>query len=173
MKGLIAKFDKPEALVEALDRLQQRGLTRIDIHTPFPIPGVLERINAPTARIGWIAALAGLAGGFLTWLTVYWTSVVDYPLNIGGRPLHSWPAFLPVIIVAAALWSGIATLLAMLYWCGLPRWHHPLFSVADFDRATYDKFFLTVDCDDPEFDAPEVRRLLEVAGAERVEEVEL
>lgn len=173
MKALLVRFGSPEALVRAVKALQEAGCTRLDAFTPFPLPDLLERLGPPTARIGWTAALAALAGGLLTYATVYWTSVVDYPLNVGGRPLHSWPAFLPVAIVAAALWSGIATLLAMLWWCGLPRWHHPLFQAREFDRATWDKFFLAVACDDPACGEARARELIRGCGPEAVKEVEL
>lgn len=173
MKALIATFSAPEPLITAIDRLREEGVSALDAYMPFPLPEVLDRIGPSTSRIGWTAALAALAGGGLTYLTVYWSAVVDYPLNVGGRPLHSWPLFLPVAIVAAALWSGIATLLAMLYWCGLPRWHHPLFDVKQFHRASDDVFFLSVDCADPAFAADHVHALLQREGADHIEEVEL
>jgi hypothetical protein len=170
--ALLARFATSAALSNAVERLHEAGYRRLDAFTPFPLPQVLERIGPPTARVGWVSALAALAGGGLTWLTVYWTAAVDYPLDVGGRPLHSWPAFLPVVIVAAALWSGLATLIAMLFWCGLPRWHHPLFDAEGFDRATYDKFFLLVDGADPAFDAADVWRRLRGLGAESIQDVE-
>lgn len=172
MTALLARFGTSEALTEAVERLHDAGYRRLEAFTPFPLPQVLKRIGPATARVGWVAALAALAGGGLTWLTVYWTAVVDYPLNVGGRPLHSMPAFLPVVVVAAALWSGLATLIAMLFWCRLPRWHHPLFDVEGFDRATYDKFFLLIDGADPAFDAAGARRLLRGLGPEAVQDLE-
>lgn len=173
MKALAAKFGEAGALTDAVERLQAEGYSRLDAYTPFPVEKVLDRLGPSTSRIGWTAAIAALVGGGLTYLTIWWTAVVDYPMNIGGRPLHSWPAFLPSALVAAALWSGIATLIAMLVWCGLPRWHHPLFDLKQFDQASYDKFFLLVDCADPAFDAERTRRLLESLEPERIEEVEL
>lgn len=169
--GLIAKFGSTAELVAAIERLQETGYRKLDTFTPFPIPAVSEALCPRTAAIGWIAALAALAGGAFTWATVYWTSVIDYPLDIGGRPLDSWPAFLPVIIVAAALWSGIATLIGMLWLCGLPRWHDPLFDVRQFGRATYDKFFLFVARADPAFSEEEARRLLDSFGCEQIDTV--
>ena len=171
MTALLARFATSAALSDAVERLHEAGYRRLDAFTPFPLPQVLKQIGPPTARVGWVAVLAALVGGGLTWLTVYWTAAVDYPLNVGGRPLHSWPAFLPVVIVAAALWSGLATLIAMLFWCGLPRWHHPLFDAEGFDRATYDKFFLLIDGADPAFDAADVRWLLRGLGAESMQDV--
>ena len=168
MSWIIAKFATPAALVAAIRACQARGLRRLDTFTPFPLSEVDDLLGLRTSRIGWIAALAALAGGGLTYAMIWWTAVVDYPLNIGGRPLHSWPAFLPAVLVAAALWSGLATLIGMLWMSGLPRWHHPLFDVHQFDRATYDKFFLLVADDRPE---EEIRSLLESLGPEHVDRV--
>lgn len=171
MRGLVARFNSPEALLAAIERVRDEGYIRLDAFTPFPLPRVTELLGGRTSKIGWIAAGFALAGGILTYATIYGSSVVDYPLNIGGRPLHSWAAFLPVLVVAAALWSGLATLIGMLWLCGLPRWHHPLFGVRQFDRATYDKFFLLVDADDPAFAAGKTRRLLESLAPEQVEDL--
>lgn len=171
MSGLIAKFGSPEQLMAALRRLRAEGYVKLDIFTPFPLPEANVLLGCRTAKIGWIAAISALIGGGLTYAVIYWTAVVDYPLNIGGRPLHSWPAFLPAALVAAALWSGLATLVGMLYLAGLPRWHHPLFDVHQFDRATYDKFFLFVDDRDLAFLEKDSRELLQSLGAEHVGEV--
>ena len=172
MKVLLARFDSPDRLTAALERLHDLGYRRLEAFTPFPLPRVIELLKPPRTRIGWAAVLGALAGGLLTYAMIYWSAVVNYPLNIGGRPLHSWPAFLPAALVAAALWSGMVTLIAMLRWCGLPRWHHPLFSVREFDRATYDRYFLLLDCADPLFDGEPTRRLIEGFSPERIEEAE-
>ncbi|PWG01367.1 DUF3341 domain-containing protein [Sphingosinicella humi] len=168
MTGLIARFRSPAELVEAVRRLRDQGYRRLDAFTPYPLPELTELLGGSTSRIGWIAALSALAGGALTYAVIYWTAVVDYPLNIGGRPLHSWQAFLPAALVSAALWSGLATLIGMLWLGGLPRWHHRLFDLKGFDRATYDRYFLLVE-DDPAFEASETRRLLESLSPEHIE----
>lgn len=172
MQGLVARFTTSDALLAAVRQLREGGYRRFDAFTPFPVPGLGELLDEPGGRIGGIAITFALIGGGLTYLMIYWSSVIDYPLNIGGRPLHSWPAFVPVVLVAAALWSGLATLIGMLWLCGLPRWHHPLFGVRQFDRATYDRFFLMVAADDPHFSEDELGRLLERAGAEHVGRLE-
>lgn len=168
MTALVARFRSPAELVEAVRRLRDQGYRRLDAFTPYPLPELAELLGGSTSRIGWVAALSALAGGALTYAVIYWTAVVDYPLNIGGRPLHSWPAFLPAALVSAALWSGLATLSGMLWLGGLPRWHHRLFDVKGFDRATYDRYFLLVE-DDPAFEASETRRLLESLSPEHIE----
>lgn len=168
MTALVARFRSPAELVEAVRRLRDQGYRRLDAFTPYPLPELAELLGGSTSRIGWVAALSALAGGALTYAVIYWTAVVDYPLNIGGRPLHSWPAFLPAALVSAALWSGLATLIGMLWLGGLPRWHHRLFDVKGFDRATYDRYFLLVE-DDPAFEASETRRLLESLSPEHIE----
>jgi hypothetical protein len=171
MNDLVARFGTPGALVEAVRRLREQGYRHLDAFTPYPLQELTEMLGGPTDRIGWIAALSAVAGGILTYALSYWTAVIDYPINIGGRPLHSWPAFLPATLVSAALWSGIATLTGMLWLCGLPRWHHPVFEVEQFDRATYDRYFLLICSDDPHFDMAETRRLLESLSPEQVDEV--
>lgn len=171
MSGLVARFHSPETLIAAVRRLREEGYSRLDAFTPYPLPELTEMLGGRTALIGWIAAVFALIGGAITYGVTYWTAVLDYPLNIGGRPLHSWAAFLPATLVSAALWSGLATLIGMLWLCGLPRWHHPLFDVRQFDRATYDKFFLLVEAEDAAFDAEQTRRLLESLGPEHVDEV--
>lgn len=171
MSGLIAKFASSEQLIEAVKRCREAGYDRIDTFTPYPIPELTRLLGGQTSAIGWIAAAAALTGGALTYALIYWSAVLGYPLNIGGRPIHSWPAFIPAVLVAAALWSGLATLLATLWMAGLPRWHDPLFDIHQFDRATYDKFFLLVRGDDPAFSKEETRRLLETLNPEHVDEV--
>lgn len=171
MKGFIAKFGSPEALIAALQRLHEEGYRKLDTFTPFPLPEAAELLGGSTSRIGWIAAISALFGGGLTYAMIYWTSVIGYPLNVGGRDLHSWPAFLPAALVAAALWSGIATLIVMLWMAGLPRWHHPLFDVGQFDRVTYDKFMLLVEGSDPAFSEEKTYWLLQSLGPEHIEEV--
>lgn len=172
MTAFVARFGSPDDLVEAVRRLREQGYRRLDAFTPYPLPELTKMLGGSTARIGWIAAIFALIGGALTYAVTYWTAVLDYPLNIGGRPLHSWSAFLPAALVSAALWSGLATLIGMLWLCDLPRWHHPLFDVKQFDRATYDKFFLLVGADDPKFESKETRRLLESLSPEHIDEVE-
>lgn len=171
MDALVARFDSPEALVAAVERFHAKGYRTIDAFAPFPLPRVTELIGGKTSSIGWIAALFALIGGALTYVTIHWSAVLDYPLNVGGRPLLSWPAFLPVVLVAAALWSGLAALIGMLWLCGLPRWHHPLFDVKQFDRATYDKYFLLVGLGDSGFDPAKTRSLLESLSPEHIDEV--
>lgn len=170
MNVLLARFDTPTALVVAVQRLHADGYTRLEAYTPYPLDEVVALLGGPTSRIGWIAAASALAGGGLTYALIWWTAAVDYPLNVGGRPLHSWPAFLPSALVAAALWSGLATLIGMLRLAGLPRWHQPLFDVSRFDRVTYDRFVLAVERADPRFDARRTAALLRELGAEHVEE---
>src|SRR3546814_9342488 len=151
--------------------LRDEGYTKLDAFTPFPLPEVTKRLGGGTWTIGWIAAVFALIGGGLTYATLYWVAAVNSPLNVGGRPLNSWAAFMPVVLVATALWSGLATLVGMLYLCGLPRWHHPLFDIGQFDRASYDRSFLLIAGDDPIFDRQRTRQLLASLGPEHIDEV--
>jgi hypothetical protein len=170
VNGLLAGFATADALVAALARLQEAGYTRLDAYTPFPLAEVTARLGGSTAAIGWWAAGSAVAAGVLTYAFVYWSAAIDYPLDVGGRPLNSVPAFLPSVLVVAALASGLATLVAMLRMADLPRWHHAAFDLAGFDRATYDRFLLWIDRSDPLYSAA-TRALVDSTRPLHVEEV--
>ena len=152
-------------------RAREAGYARIETYSPFP----LEKTHAVLGRAGWpIAAIAVSAGVFglcLQYVSQYWMNAVDYPINVGGRPLHSWPAFIPPTLIVGLLWAAAAALIGMLALCRLPRLHHPLFAVPGFERATVDRFFLCIKADDPRFDDRATRRFLDDLAPERVEDV--
>jgi Protein of unknown function (DUF3341) len=159
--GWIAEFEDPEALLEALRAAKREGYTRLDAFGPFPLPEVTEELGLGTRFLSWTALGAGIVGAAVQYGAQYWMNVVDYPLNIGGRPLHSWPMFLPSVIIVGFLWASLATFVALLVSTGLPRPHHPLFDVPGFERASGDRFFLWVGRNDPRSDAEATPRLLE------------
>lgn len=158
--GMIAEFDDPEAMVAALRAARQAGWTRLDAFAPYPVPEAAELLGARGAPIGWIALASGLVGAILAYATQWWLSVHDYPINVGGRPLHALPAFLPATTVVAILWAAVATLVGMLVMNRLPRLHHPVFAAAGFERASQDRFFVGLFAGDPGFDAAEAARFL-------------
>jgi hypothetical protein len=147
--GTIAEFSSSERLIEATHAAVQAGYTRIDTYTPSPLPELARLLKHRTLAIPLIALGAGLLGAAIQYGSQYWMNAIDYPLNVGGRPLHSWPAFLPTTIIVAVLWTASATLIGMLALCRLPRLHHPLFDVPDFNRASEDRFFLCIEAADP------------------------
>jgi len=169
--GLMAEFGTPEALTEAVRAAKRAGFTRLDAFSPFPLADVAKELGVRTTVIPWIALLAALVGAGLQYGSQYWMNAVDYPLNVGGRPLNSWPAFIPSTLIVAILWAGAATLLGLLLILRLPRLHHPVFEVPGFERASEDRFFLCILSDDPRFDPDAAKSFLETLSPQAVREV--
>jgi len=169
--GIMAEFDTPDALMEAVRATRRAGFTRIDAFSPFPLPDLAEELGIRTSIIPWIAFVAALIGAGLQYGSQYWMNAVDYPLNVGGRPLNSWPTFIPSTLIVAILWAGAATLLGLLVILRLPRLHHPVFSAHGFERVTNDRFFLCVLGEDPLFDNGATRDFLEGLSPLAVREV--
>jgi hypothetical protein len=169
--GVIAEFDDAAALVTALRAAQAAGWQRLDAYAPYPVPEAAELLGAHGAPVGWIAAAAGLVGAVLAYSTQWWLSVHDYPINVGGRPLHALPAFLPATTIVTILWAALGTLAGMLAMNRLPRLHHPVFAAPGFGRATEDRFFLCLFAEDPLFDPAGATRFLRGLGPLRVSEV--
>jgi ActD protein len=168
--GIVAEFAESEALKRAVSAATQAGYSRLDAFSPFPMRDVASQLGARTTAIPWIAVLAGLTGAIVQYGSQYWMNVIDYPINVGGRPLHSWPAFIPATIIVAILWAGLATLLGLLLILRLPQLHHPLFGVPNFDRVSNDAFFLCILSDDPRFDRQAARDFLETLSPRAVRE---
>jgi len=170
--GLVAEFDDRHILREAAASARRAGYRRLDAYSPMPLPDVAEALAIPPARslalITLIAGLGGAAGGYLM---QDWLMAVDYPLNVGGRGLHSWPAFVPITFEVMVLCAAITATAALLFMNGLPRPHHPLFGVPAFARVTQDGYFLSVEAADPKFDARATRGLLLALGARAVFDV--
>jgi hypothetical protein len=170
--GLMAEFDRPEALLEAAHRTFAEGYRRMDAYSPFPIDGLAESIGFHKTRIPLIVLIGGLVGCVGGFYLQYWVSVIDYPLNIGGRPLNSWPAFIPVTFEMTILFAALSAVLGLLALNGLPMPYHPVFNVERFQLATRNRFFLCVEATDPKFDYEATRRFLESVGSHGVYEVE-
>ena len=168
---LLAEFADPAALRRALQRTRQSGHEALDAFTPFPVEGVADDLGAPPSRIRVAMLVAGLSVAALAFGLQWWSSVHAYPLNVGGRPLNSWPVFLLVPFEVGVFSAGLAGMLAFFKACGLPRLHHPVFEIPGFERATQDRFFLLAARKPAdETDLP-LRHLLEEAGALVVTEV--
>jgi hypothetical protein len=162
----VAEFDSPEALERAFAALRREGYTLLDAWTPYPVKGVLKRL--PESMIPWIMLGAGLFGGGFGYLLQWWCNAKAYALNVGGRPLNSAPAFIPITFESAVLAASVTGFLAMLSFSRLPRLYHPMFEIEGFDRAMIDRFWMGIDAADPRFDERLRERLLGL-GALRCE----
>ena len=171
LPGMIAEFEEPEALAGAVQASRRAGYTRLDAVSPIAMGEVADLLRARPTAVPAIAAVAGLTGAIIQYGTQYWLNAVDYPLNVGGRPLHSWPAFVPATLIVAILWAGAATLIALLFIIGLPRLHHPVFAAPGFERASEDRFFLLISSEDPLFEPQRARVFLETLAPTAVSEV--
>ena len=169
--GLLAQFETPDAADEAVRLTRAAGYTKIRTYSPFPLRETHEVLGREGLPVAVIAITAGIFGACLQYFSQYWMNAIDFPLNVGGRPLNSWPAFIPPTIIVGMLWAAAAALIGMLALCRLPRLHHPLFAVAGFERATVDRFFLLIRADDPHFDDAATRSFLDALGPESVEDV--
>lgn len=171
--GIMAEFESPEALRQSAQRAYSQGYRRMDAYSPFPVEGIAEAIGFHHTRllplIVLIGGLLGAAGGFYL---QYWVSAVDYPLNVGGRPYNSWPAFIPVTFEMGILCAAFAAVLGMLALNGLPMPYHPVFNVERFAHASRDGFFLCIEAADPQFDRDHTLEFLRSLSPIGVHEVE-
>jgi hypothetical protein len=169
--GMMAEFDTPVALVEAAKRTYQAGYKRIDTYTPFPVEGLAEEIGFHRDEVPLVVLIGGIVGGLTGYLMQYWMSAVAYPLNIGGKPYHSWPAFIVITFEMTILFAGISAVFGMLALNGLPMPYHPVFNVPRFTRASRDRFFLVVFSSDVKYDPAGTRQFLESLDPRSVSEV--
>jgi hypothetical protein len=170
MWGLLAEFETAERVESAARHLRAAGYRHLEAYTPYPVDAVNRALGRRT-RIGLAVLAGGLAGAAGGYFLQWYLMAVDYPINVGGRPLHSWPAFIPVTFELMVLTASIVGVVALFVRNGLPRPHHPLFAVDMFARASQDRFFLSVDASDERFSLEWTPRLLRRLGARRVEEV--
>ena len=170
--GLIAEYTRPEDLLVAARRAYERGYRRMDAYTPFPVEGLAEAIGFTHNRMPLIVLIGGLCGAATAYGMMWFSATVNYPINIGGRPLNSWPAFVPITFELTVLFAALSAVLGMLGLNGLPMPYHPVFNVPSFEMASRNHFFLCIQADDPLFDREETRRFLESLGPKEVCEVE-
>lgn len=169
--GLMAEFSDPEDLLAAALRTREEGYRCIDAFTPYPIAGLPQALGFFHNRMPLVVLIGGLIGGVGAFLMQYYASVIDYPLNIGGRPLNSWPSFIPVTFELTVLIAAFAAVLGMLGLNGLPQPYHPVFNAPGFRLASRNRFFLCIEGDDPKFDREATRLFLESLGPKDVSEV--
>jgi hypothetical protein len=169
--GLMAELDSAEALLRATRRAYDAGYRAMDAYSPFPVEGLADALGHQRNLVPWIGLVAGCLGAAGGFALQSWIHVIDLPINVGGRPLLSWPAFIPVTFELAVLGASLAIFAALFVLNGLPQPYHPVFNAPAFARATRDRFFLCVEARDPRFDSAETRRFLASLGALEVVDV--
>jgi hypothetical protein len=170
--GLMAEFETPEALLEATRAAYAAGYRRMDAYTPFPVEGLSEALATSRNRLPLIVLGGGITGALAAFGMQYYASVISYPINVGGKPLNSWPAFIPITFELMILFAAFAAVLGMFALNGLPQPYHPVFNVPSFELASRSHFFLAIETADPRFDLDQTRQFLRDQNPLRVSEVE-
>jgi hypothetical protein len=166
--GLMAEFDDANSLVAATEQAHHEGYRCMDAYSPFPIEELHEALGSRHTRLPLIVLIGGLVGCIGGYALQYWVSAAAYPLNIGGKPLHSWPAFIPVTFECTILVAALSAVFGMLALNGLPMPYHPVFNVSRFALASRNRFFLCIEATDTKFGLEETRRFLETLGPREV-----
>lgn len=166
--GLMAEFDSAQALLDAAHKVHAAGYTKKDAFSPFPIHGLAEALGFHERWVSKVVLAGGITGALAGWGLEYWTQVIDYPMNIGGRPYYSWVSFIPPAYEVTILFAAIGAVVGMLALNGLPMPYHPVFNVPAFARASQDKFFLAIEAADPKFEAVSTQQFLSSLHARQV-----
>ena len=167
--GMMAEFATPAAIAAAARGLHLDGFRRMEAYTPFPVEGLDRLLHGPRRPLLPLLVFGGaVVGAISSFALQYWVAVVDYPLNVGGRPLNSWPAFTVSSFEMTVLFAVATAFVGLLIFCGLPLLYHPAFNAPDLDRASQDRFFLCVEALDGSFDAARLREIFARHDAIRV-----
>ncbi len=169
--GMMAEFDNADKLVAATQSTRAEGYGQVDAYTPYPVEGLAEALDFHRTWVPLLVLLGGIIGAVSGYMLQYYVAVVAYPVNVGGRPLNTWPMFVPVVFEMTILIAALFAFLGMLALNGLPMPYHPVFNVPRFDSATRDRFFLVIHATDPKFDREGTRRFLQNLGAYEVSDV--
>jgi hypothetical protein len=159
--GIMAEFDAPGDVVHAAEEASKKGYSHMDAYTPIPIEELTDALSMRHSRLSLFVLCCAIIGGVLGFGMQYFAAVVDYPLNIGGKPLNSWPQWIPITFEMTILFAAIGAVFGMIIRNGLPAPVHPVFNVDRFELATRDKFFLCIEATDPLFDREETGKFLE------------
>ena len=167
--GALAEFGDPHALYTACEKVRDAGFEKWDAHTPFPVHGLDDAMGLRPSKLAWICLVCGLSGAFGGFMLQVWVSTVAYRQMIAGKPYLSWQAFVPVTFELGVICCALAAVIGMLVLNRLPRHHHPLFNSLRFEAVTDDKFFISIEADDPRFDEAKTTSFLKEIGADHVE----
>ncbi len=170
--GVMAEFPSADALITAAHQVHAAGYEKVDAYTPYPVEAVSEALALPPSKVPLIVLIGGLLGGFGGYMLQYWSQLIVYPMNIGGRPPHSWPAFIVPTFECTILGAALSAVLGMILINGLPQPYHPVFNVPRFALASRDRFFLVIEARDPKFHSDATRRFLIGLNASEVSDVE-
>jgi hypothetical protein len=170
--GLMAEFLKTDDIIEASRRAYEVGYRRMEAYSPFPVDGLAEAIGYHRNRVPRVVFIGGVVGGILAYFMQWYSAVVDYPIDVAGRPFHSWPSFIPITFELTILGASLAAVFGMLAMNGLPRPNHPVFNVPAFALASRSRFFLCIQANDPKFDRVATRQFLQELKPKEISEVE-
>jgi hypothetical protein len=170
--GVMAEFADPTAVVAATRRAYEEGYRRMDAYSPYPIEALSEAVGPHKERLPLIVLIGGILGLLGGFALQYYVSVINYPLNVGGKPHFSWPAYIPITFETTILGAALAAIFGMLALNGLPEPYHPVFNVPNFALASRDRFFLVIESRDPKFDREATTGFLRSLGAQEVADVE-
>jgi Protein of unknown function (DUF3341) len=159
--GLMAEFDDPGDLVEATRHAYDRGYRMMEAYSPFPVDGLADALGFHSNKLPAVVLMGGLAGGIGGFFMQWYSAVVSFPIDVGGRPFNSWPAFIPITFEMTILGAALSAVFGMLAFNGLPRPHHPVFNVPSFALASRNRFFLCLQARDPLFEVETARKFLE------------
>jgi hypothetical protein len=169
--GVMAEFDNPTSLVSAAREARARGYRKLDAYTPFPIEELTEVLHLPKSKLPLIVLIGGILGGLTGYLMQYYVTVIYFPINVAGRPLHSWPMYIVITFELTILCAALSAVFGLLALCGLPMPYHPTFNVPRFALASRNRFFLCIEARDPLFDRQKTEEFLESLDAREVSEV--
>ena len=169
--GTIASFETADQLIAATKKAKAEGYSHMDTHTPYPVGETADALGFMKSEMGVVMFLGGLTGACGGFFMQYWTNSYGYPLIVGGRPFNSWPSFIPITFEMMVLTAALSGLFGLMALCGLPRLNHPLFGSKVFDRASRDRFILSIEATDPKYDSIATTAFLNSLHPDAVEEV--
>jgi hypothetical protein len=158
--GVMAEFETPREILDATRQAREAGYRDMDAYSPYPVEGLATELGLTRTRVPFVVLAGALVGAATGFLMQYWSMAVDYPFNVGGRPVNSWPVFIPITFELMVLVAALAALLGMLLLNGLPQPHHPVFNVPRFVEANQARFFLCIEATDPKFDREGTKQFL-------------
>lgn len=171
MYGFVAEFLEPKDLLAAVSEARDANYRHMDAYTPYPVEGLAEKLGMKSNLVPFITLVSGIVGGVIAYGMQYYSAVIDYPINVGGRPLHSWPAFVPILFELTILGAAIGAVFSMIFLNGLPRLHHPIFETPFFTARNASRFYLCIEACDPQFEESKTRALLQKQSPAMIWEV--